>query len=287
MKILIQNYSSEISTEPLYLDKCFNEAGITSAIWNDNQLSAFDALDRYSPDILLFHAASKYLKDILKYCSQNKKVSICINITGLNQKDIDQIDSIINNNINLICYYSNQDESVHPANSKNKVVRLLPAVDLFIKKQTVPEFKIKTAIITLQDINNIKEECKKYDTYHTINLGRKPGFDINVNILNLVSLYDKYDEIIILDTAQNVFNQLFFESSLYANKTTIKCDNRDLINKNLAKLFSYQKEEKDMSLFIKTEIKNKHNCFIRASKLIEEFDNQKALNNLKNLLNKI
>ena len=95
------------------------------------------------------------------------------------------------------------------------------------------------------------------------------------------------DEIIILDTAQNVFNQLFFESSLYANKTTIKCDNRDLINKNLAKLFSYQKEEKDMSLFIKTEIKNKHNCFIRASKLIEEFDNQKALNNLKNLLNKI
>ena len=75
MKTLIQNYTSALSTEPMYINKCLNECGGQSVLWSDPSVSAFDAFDHSSPDLFITHY--KFLtNDVVKYLSQNKKIQI-------------------------------------------------------------------------------------------------------------------------------------------------------------------------------------------------------------------
>ena len=54
MKILIHNYSSEISTEPFYLAQALANMGYETRIWN-NEVSAFDIFDTFDPDVFITH----------------------------------------------------------------------------------------------------------------------------------------------------------------------------------------------------------------------------------------
>lgn len=53
MKILIRDYSSEHSTEPQDLYIALKKIGAEVALWDENKRSAFDALDKFNPDLLI------------------------------------------------------------------------------------------------------------------------------------------------------------------------------------------------------------------------------------------
>ena len=94
MKILIQNYSSAISTEPMYLDACFNKTSlIQSRLWS-NEMSAFDVMDMFKPDYVLCHY--KFMSnDLVKYLSGNPNHQLVLNITGCDQKMLDSLNDIL------------------------------------------------------------------------------------------------------------------------------------------------------------------------------------------------
>ena len=55
MKTLIQNYSSALSTEAMYFNRCLQEGGVDSVLWANGQTSAFDIFDAVRPEIFISH----------------------------------------------------------------------------------------------------------------------------------------------------------------------------------------------------------------------------------------
>ena len=90
MKIVMQNYANQQSTEALYLTECFNISGIETTLWHTEQLSAFDVLDVADPDVVVC-SLSKISLDIFKAISGTKREMI-VNVTGASQKDIDLLE---------------------------------------------------------------------------------------------------------------------------------------------------------------------------------------------------
>ena len=92
MKMLIQNYSSGLSTEAMYFNQCLREGGLESHMWADGQISAFDIFDAVKPDIFISHY--KFITtDIIKYLKQAKNIPMVLNVTGTNEQEIQQIES--------------------------------------------------------------------------------------------------------------------------------------------------------------------------------------------------
>ena len=79
MKTLIHNYSSGLSTEPMYFNQCLTECGVESHLWGDPNVSAFDMFDAINPEIFISHY--RFLtNDIIKYIRQNNKIEMILNM---------------------------------------------------------------------------------------------------------------------------------------------------------------------------------------------------------------
>ena len=94
MRVLIQDYSSPSSTEPMYLCQSFNSVGITAALWNSDRVSAYDMFDSFQPNLFIAHF-TKITSDCIKYLSQNQHVKAIINMTGAQQNHVEQLDEIL------------------------------------------------------------------------------------------------------------------------------------------------------------------------------------------------
>ena len=100
MKTLIQNYTSSISTEPMYIERCLLECGQEAQLWANPGLSAFDAFDSSNPDLFITHY-SFLTQDIVKYLSSKRNISMALNITGAGKQEIEKIEQIEPINIQL------------------------------------------------------------------------------------------------------------------------------------------------------------------------------------------
>ena len=109
MKILLQNYATSDTSEPLYISECVNSlAGLESFLWKDNSVSAFDMFDVIQPTTFITHY-SLLSKDIIKYLSGNNKIECVLNVTGAEQQHIDMIDEIVaTNKIQCPFIFTNQ-----------------------------------------------------------------------------------------------------------------------------------------------------------------------------------
>lgn len=288
MKVLIQDYSSFFSTEPMYLDRCFNDTReVQSALWNTKQISTFDVLDRFTPDVLICHGSTKSLNDIFRYLQGNNNIELIINITGLNEMNISLLESIISkHNFKCPFFISNYHEELYQYKEQNiKIVNLLPAVDLFLKAPPVVDFDIQAGIISRSRKDLVEQECKKYGTHHKLTIQGAPSkddfFDIPVNIMNLTGLYDKYQNVIIADDISFVFSQLFFDSTLKSKRTILRTDQDEKVNKILASLFHEDESGDDISNIIKRQVKEKHTCLNRAAKILRALNNESAAQKLQ------
>lgn len=289
MKILIQNYSSILSTEAIYLDSCFNNTQrlIESNIWDTNTISTFDAIDRTSPNIIICHYNAPVLNDIFKYLSNNKNIELALNITGIQQKHLDILENLMEiNSVNCPLMITNIHKSIYEVKSakKRKILNLLPAVDLFVPMLSdIPEYSLEAAI--LSDSKEIASKNLNFKTYHKIGIGTNDDFfDFTVRTSNMASLYKRYKKIVIASTLPTTFSQFFFDAVYHGNKVVLKTDNDKKMGEILGEFFEPVEEDEDMASIVKTQIKTKHTCYNRAARLMKELKNEQAAKVLQNIL---
>ena len=287
MKTLIQNYSSGLSTEPMYFNGCLSECGLESHLWADPNISAFDIFDSVVPDIFICHY--KFLtNDIIKYLSQNKKIQVILNVTGANDDELNIVEQIYEaNQIKTPFIFTNQyDFIAHPKPKKIKLVNIMPAADLFLPPSPLPDFEIDLAVIStgLNDI--IKAAVKNKDVYHLLLLGKEDeNFDLPVDIKSMTSLYSRYKEIILVDNINIVSSQILFDASLKSRKLSIRVrgEEQEMLDKLLATLFHAEPEAKDAGEIIRNQIKRKHTCFNRTARLTRLLKTEEASRKLQSM----
>jgi len=291
MKILIQNYSSYDSTEPMYFNACLSKTGcVTPYLWNIDAISTFDVIDKTTPDLLLCKYDTPALNDIIKYLSGNKNIELLFNITGINQNKLDLLEEIIEDKkIACKAFISNYHPAMQDVKSKNtKIINLLPAADIFLNAYQLPEYKLEAALIS-NNKDLLNKRISKYKSYHKMHfgIGNDDFFDMNINLNNLASLYDKYEEFVLIGNSKMIFSQLFFDCTLRSKRTTLVSQDNDLTNTILGSLFRSEESAEDISAIIKRQVKQKHNCVYRTAKLMNDLGNKNAAKILEEASKKI
>lgn len=287
MKILIQNYTSALTTESMYLNACFDQTDnmISSYIWDTNNISAFDVIDKVSPNVILCHYNCPSLNDVFKYLSKNKNIDLILNITGIQDNNLKILDNLIEiNSISCPFLISNLHEKIHVPKSKNKVLNLLPGVDTFLPKQNIPEFNLEACILS-----NAKELCEKakvgYKTFHKVGIlsNENEYFDLMSNIVSMTSLYEMYEKIVLALDISVVFSQLFFDAVYKSKKVVLKSNDENKCGEILSNLFESAEEDEDIASSIKNQIKLKHTCYNRASRLARALKHENAAKALQRI----
>jgi hypothetical protein len=287
MRILIQNYSSDFSTEPAYLNQCLIQCGVESFLWSDVNASAFDMFDSTHPDIFIGHY--RFLtNDIIKYISQNKKIQLILNVTGANEQEMQSIEQVYDqNNIKTPFVFTNLYDFMHSLKPKNlKLVNILPAADIFLPPIPTPNFEMDLAIVSSGDNEIINTVTKDRNMYHLLSLGREnANFDLPINIRSITGLSDRYKEIMLIDDVSVVSSQILFETSLKAKKVSVRVNSQQqpLLDKVLAMLFHANVEEQDLGSLVKDQIKRKHTCFNRAARLMRLLKDEETTRKLQTI----
>lgn len=268
MRILIQNYSSEYTTEPLYFMECFKRVGIDAHLWADSNVSAFDMFDTVRPDVFVGHFA--YLtEDVVKYLSQNKNIKTIINITGTNSQQLKGItDTFTAMGLENPVLFTNN--FAHPHGES--VHKILPSLDVFLQA-VQPQFKIPLAVIANDKNEVVDEFVKDKEVYHLISYGNKEAWsDYQTDIRNFWGMSACYDEVTLIDDGMISTSQFFFQATMLCNKfsvTSQSAEQRDAFQEILSMLFSAEETEDSVETVIKKQIVKNHTCFNRASQLAE------------------
>ena len=282
MKTLIHNYSNPVCTEPMYFAKSLELVGENAHVWSDPSISAFDMFDAFQPDIFITHY-KLLTNDILKYIkSSNKKISVVFNMTGANEEEIKILEQIQENNkLDIPFVFSNiPDSIVHPKSQKIKTVNIMPCADIFLPKNNTINYSIDAAIVGVAMNDQIKKSCEGKDTYHTLCLGEdaQKEFDNRISLQDLISIADKYKQVVLAGGIDLLLSQALFDVTLHANQTAMQADEQSqhLVNKFLASVFHDEGENKDVSSIVKGQIKRKHTCINRSARLCKFLKNSQA-----------
>lgn len=285
MRILISDYSSDLSTEPLYLNTCFNSAGCKSTLLSDST-SIYDGFDMVNPDIYVTHHRI-LSKDLLLYFKENqsKKIDLVINITGMSQDVLSRLDSILlENDIKPALYFINCYDS--GLKSRNNIVPILHGADLFLsseKKQYSIDYGI--LIQSKEDLGAIGE------TYHYITYNKDIDkiADIFLPTHRLTHLYHNYNHIV-FKYFDGIFPQAFFDAAIKVNSVFFDLTDdksKDKLNQHIEKLLGEGDHCKLSDLDsgkIRTQINSKHTCLHRAKSLLSQLPAKEYIDNLQKII---
>jgi len=292
MKLLIQNYSNSCSNQPMYLNECLSRVGVDSKIWNLNeQISVYDKLDSERPDVLVTSFTTIH-QDIVSYLTNNTNIKLVVDITGIDQAILNNLDTLLKNQ-NIQCpFYISQDYKFLTTVKcdSRKVVNLLPCYDIFATKTPTPDYNIQAAVVSNRLSEKFTETCKLYETYHKVVMADNPdaSFDLQANILNMNSLYDKYEEVVLTGDVNFACSQVFFDGFVKAKKLTVKVpeEQQELFNQVLSTLF-YEEEDEPSIDNIKAQIKKHHSCFNRAAQFAKELGQEEISKTLLEVVKQI
>lgn len=288
MKTLFQNYSSVLSTEPMYFHRCLIEAGGEAVMWHgEQQNSAFDTFDYVKPDVFVTHF--KFLtQDVVKYLSGNKNIGMVLNVTGATPDDIGQIQDL-GNHLNLITTFTNlYDANNNLRGTGSNVNGIYPGADLFLPVMPTPEYKIKNCILSLDNNSQLQEVKSNEEEYHVISFNPNPDekySDMMLDITSAVSFYEKYERCHLVGDINFVSSQILFDSLLKAESVKIKVPEgqQEMLNSIFGALFKEPAKVEDMAEIIKTQVKRRHNCFKRTSRLCRFLKNSEMSSKLEKI----
>lgn len=269
MKILLSNYTNQYSTEPTYLNTAFNIAGCQSTIWPNN-ISTFDIFDTVKPDVHITHH-SKLSLDLAIYLQESKNIDLIINITGLNQSSLIELeDKLSSFNIKPLLYFVNHHETSLKS-KKTNLMTLLHGADIFFSMPP-KQYTIEYGIF----INN-KNQIESMDinkTYHYISNDEDMSkyADMSMPIQQLVGLWGNYSKIV-FKYFNNALTQTFFDAVYYNNNVYFDIKDRSVLDRILIKMFGdgkYCDLNIDNSGDIASKIKQKHTCLHRAKSLLSQ-----------------
>ena len=294
MKTLIQNYTSALSTEPMYIHRCLIEAGEEAVLWSDPNQSAFDSFDFTKPDLFISHF--KFLtQDIIKYLSNNKNISMVLNVTGAQQNELETLEAMAKDSgVNIPLVFTNLYDVTNNLSSKSiNLKSLYPAADIFLPIMPTPDYEIDTCILSITNNDMVKEAIKSQDNYHIASLGgqgQEEYHDMLLDISSAASFYHKYKKVILADDINVVSSQLLFDSLLRSQKVNIKVpeEQQELLDGILATLFvEGDGDDKDLREMLKGQIRRRHNCFRRVARLFKLVKSSEVSNKLEKIGEKI
>lgn len=271
MRVLIQNYASPMSTEAMYFYKCLVNAEQEAALWADPNVSAFDAFDSVKPNVFISHW--KFLtSDIIKYLSQNKSIRPVFNVTFATQDDLEKIEQVLEaNGITPEFFFTNQHESLYKLQTKNKLVNIIPALDVFIHiDQGLGDWKHECAVLTTKPTEQFFKVCSDNKVHHKLCFGgNEETFDINVDVQSMPSLCSKYTKLFIVDDINVATSQILFETCFRLDDINIQVpeEQKQMLAQVLASLFQDSPNDEKFSAMIKSQILSRHNCFKRTARL--------------------
>jgi hypothetical protein len=279
MRILIQNYSTINSNEPIYLNNGINNLNnkFVSAVWSNNQQSVFDTFDRYQPNILVCHAGL-ITNDLVKYLSLNKEkdIKLIVNISGLNSNLKEIEDKFEQMNIKPLFMYSNEYSSLETKKpEKNKFVRLLPAANIDEIDLNGPKYKIDTAILAVENSEKLNKVCGEKTVYHKIKIGNEPdpNFDFHVNCSTMFPLYNNYKSLILVGKVKDVCGQIFFDSLLKSQNMSLKIEDEENFPKFLEEVFDEQEvDDENVLKILREQIRSNHTSKQRVEQFIKEIE---------------
>ena len=232
MKVLISDYTSNESSEPLYLNTVLNTIGCSSSLWSRN-ISAFDMFDLTKPDLHITHH-SMLTKDLATYL-KDAQIDLVINITGLNQQQLSQLEIVLTDyNIKPKFFFINYHH--HGLESKTNIVTILHGVDLFLGQSEI-QYNIDYGIF----INNETQITDFKDSYHYVTNNDKltNTADIFLPIYRLNNLYCNYNYIV-FKYFDNIFPQAFFDAAFYNGNVLFDIHNRTNLDNQLVKLLQLE-----------------------------------------------
>lgn len=290
MITLVYNYASNGSTEPLYLQKCISEAGGTSHLWADDNISTFDIFDSIKPDVFICHF-SRFTTDMLKYLSSHKNISIVLNITGATDEHIQSIDQAFSsNNINCPFFFTNTHKLIRTVNTKRELKYILPGIDVFLPKLTPPLFNADACYITTEKSDLLSKFVQDdgKESYHLISIGNGEGFDIQLNIKDLISFFDKYKVCNIVGSIDFVMSQMFYEASFRSKGISLRVSDKDhdKITEIFKSLF-VEEQGKNIGDVVRQQLKHSHNCFNRTSQLVRALRDEELASKIDKIGNSL
>lgn len=286
MRVLIDNYSSRTSTEPVYFEQTMKRIGIEAVTWNRNQISTYDVFDRVQPDLFITHY--KHLNnDIIKYLlGSTKQIDFVLNVTGLNENELATLNQILQDlkakRIKIPFVFSNTPEGIPEARLKDfKTHSILPGADLFIPNHSGLDFEIGTAMLYMGNLEEkpykVQNNSGEHETYHNIEIGEKTEFsDFSATAVDMMPLYSKYKQICFIGKPQDLVSQLLFDAKIRHDNVTLVSDDQEKLNSILEGVYK-------ANFASPQDIKKKHTCLHRTNRLLSKLKvtiNQQALDQM-------
>ena len=304
MKVLIQNYTTNSTTEPLYISECVNSVdGCEAAVWNKN-VSAYDMFDIVEPDLFITHL-SLLTPDIIKYLSQNKSISAIFNVTMVEQMHVDQLDSMVSENkIQCPFFFTNQPKILNRLRQKNiKLVSIMHGADIFLSQQQPVgfDYDIELGIVSNYEVGDrFKDLVDNFNSYHYLTQNTKltEGFDISIPVMQMYSLWNKYRKIVI--TMDDMYlPQSFFDAIVYGNdvfyhpkygsmkgKMNSNLQSMLGISQSLSCSFEQIVSGQDHS-DVKKKILDRHTCAHRVKRMFSQLNCSEIERGLSNMISRI
>lgn len=287
MRILFQNYATDLTTEAMYLPRALGMAGVETELWSDARVSAYDVLDGYKPDMILTNF--RFLThDIIKYLSQSGSPELVLNVTGASEDDCKKIDEL-SDSVKIRMVYTNAFNKKEKFN-KLKLEGIYPAADVFLQRKPIQP------TLPLGILNDGNPECVakavgENKTYHLLSLQDGDYSDHKVSVSSLHEVYCLYERFVITGMPDLVNSQAFFDSCLACHKVDIlpeKKSEEQFYTGFLKSIFSEPKEDvENLGEQLKKQILAKHTPFNRAERLMRFLKNDQAVKNLQNLRNNV
>ena len=279
MRVLIDNYSSRTSTEPIYFEQTMKRVGIEAVVWNRNQISTYDVFDRVQPDLFITHY--KHLNnDILKYLrGSTRQIDLVLNVTGLSENESVTLNQILQDlktkRIKIPFVFSNTPEGLSEAKLKDfNTYSILPGADLFIPNHSNIDFNLDAARIYMGEVF---ANFDKHDTYHNIEIGEKTQFsDFSATAVDMMPLYLKYKQIYFIGKPEDLVSQLLFDAKIRHDNVTLLSDDQERLDTILEGVYK-------TNFASPQDIKKKHTCLHRTNRLLSKLKvtiNQQALDQM-------
>ena len=218
MKILFQNYTTKTSTEATYLAQCLSMAGVECDVWSNPNLSTYDALDSYKPDLIVTHYRFM-TNDLYRYISTNRGLELVLNVTGALPEECEKIEQLTDSGVKIRLIYTNSFGKKEEF-KKLKLNDIYPAADLFLHKQP-SQPKMLLGILNDGNAESVAKAVQDNERYHLLSLEKGDYSDFEANVSTLHELYHFYERFVITGSLPLITSQIFFDSCLACHKVDI------------------------------------------------------------------
>lgn len=281
MRFLVENYSNHNNTESYYINEVLNHIdGCKSYLWDSRSTSSYDMFDMTKPNFFITHIAN-LSKDTIIYLSENKHISLVMNLSGCTEQYFNNIQTILKSNevkcpLSFVNYanYSYQSDFIN-------IATIYHGADVFLGDGKNVQYKINNAII-LNTKNKLPYNEEESCHYISLDSNLQDVVDFVAPVMQLSNVYKNYD-IIHFEGFNNVIPQVFFDAIYYGNNISYPKDNK--LFEEICRLLRIESLSDITKL--KRIVKEKHTCFNRVKSILSQLPCSEQVSKLTKVMEQI